>query len=67
MSFPVLIGGGAVGYLNGDIDDPFTDVDQWDAIFVFEPGVNVLYNISRYVQLEAGLKYRFSSSTDFQP
>ena len=67
MSFPVLLGGGAVGFLDGDIDDPFTDVNDWEAVFVFEPGISVLYNISRYVQLEAGLKYRFSSSINFIP
>ncbi len=70
LSFPILIGGGAAGYINDDwSDDEFEqnrDKD-WDAIFVVEPGINVLYNISRYVQLETGMKYRFSSKVDLSP
>lgn len=67
MSFPVLIGAGAAGYLGNNFDDrvdPDFDDDDIDAVFVLEPGVNVLFNISRYVQLEAGVKYRFSSKLD---
>lgn len=67
LSFPVLIGGGAMGYVNTNWDDDEAEQyqeDQWDAIFVVEPGVNVLYNISRYVQLEMGIKYRFSSKAE---
>ncbi|GAA4272670.1 hypothetical protein U6A24_07945 [Aquimarina gracilis] len=29
-----------------------------------EPGINVLFNISRYAQIEAGIKYRFSSKIE---
>ncbi len=66
LSIPILVGGGAVGFLNGDIDDPFTDVDDWEGIFVFEPGISIQYNISRYVQLETGVKYRITSNTQFR-
>jgi len=69
LSFPLLIGAGAIGYTTNDfedfedefIDDEFDDVD---VIFVLEPGVNALFNISRYLQLEAGIKYRFSNKID---
>ncbi len=67
LSFPILIGGGATGYINDDWnDDEFEEnrEQDWDAVFVVEPGINVLYNISRYVQLETGMKYRFSSKVD---
>lgn len=68
LSFPLLIGAGAVGY----IDDNFNDEDfgedlnedDFDAVFVAEPGINVLFNVSRYLQLEAGVKYRFSSKIE---
>lgn len=67
ISFPVLIGGGAIGVLEGDIDDDSTiHDDDWDPVFVIEPGANILYNINRYVQLEAGVKYRFSSRVNFE-
>lgn len=71
LSFPVLIGGGAAGYINTDwVNNEEAEryqEDQWDALFVVEPGVNVLYNLSRYVQLEAGIKYRFSSKVELSP
>ncbi|MEP1488375.1 MAG: hypothetical protein ABJK28_08100 [Algibacter sp.] len=68
LSFPLLIGGGAVVLLDGDIEDAehTIDDDDWDAIFVVEPGINILYNISRYIQLEAGVRHRFSSKIDLE-
>lgn len=72
LSFPILIGGGATGYVNTEWTEEEAeryqeDEDQWDAVFVVEPGVNILYNISRYVQLETGVKYRFSSKVELSP
>ncbi|MDC6366108.1 MULTISPECIES: hypothetical protein [Flavobacteriaceae] len=66
LSFPVLIGAGGFGYLGNDFDDPIEDVDEddVDAVFIVEPGVSVLFNISRYLQLEAGMKYRISSKLE---
>ncbi len=67
LSFPVLIGAGGVGYFGNNFDDPIDEdinEDEIDAIFVLEPGMSVLFNVSRYVQLEAGVKYRFSSKLD---
>nr|WP_299382809.1 hypothetical protein [Allomuricauda sp.] len=67
LSFPILIGAGGVGYFGNNFDDPIDediDEDEIDAIFVVEPGVSVLFNVSRYVQLEAGVKYRFSNKLD---
>ncbi|MDC6390479.1 hypothetical protein PP182_17450 [Maribacter sp. PR1] len=68
LSFPVLIGGGGVGYVNHDAIVQEEDVDltedDIDAVFILEPGMNVLFNISRYVQLEAGVRYRFSSEIE---
>ncbi|MEC3908144.1 hypothetical protein VOI54_14025 [Tamlana sp. 2201CG12-4] len=67
LSVPVLIGGGAVGLVRGDIDSGEWEDDDWQPVFVFEPGINALYNISRYIQFEAGFKYRFSSRINIQP
>lgn len=66
LSFPVLIGGGAVGFLKGDIDDTLIEDPDWEAVFVVEPGISILYNVSRYLQLEAGVKHRFSSRLNLQ-
>src|SRR5690606_24011926 len=68
LSFPLLIGGGAVGYVDRVAfhnDEEFElEEGQVDAIFVLEPGIGLLFNISRYVQLEAAIKYRFSSQIE---
>ena len=68
LSFPVFIGGGVAGYVDrdkieNDEDFDFED-DDLDPIFVLEPGVSALFNISRYAQIEAGVKYRFSSKIE---
>ncbi len=68
LSFPVLIGGGGLGY---DGDQSWHSggkaYNNWDFMFVVEPGASILYNISRYLQVEAGVKYRFSSRIDLNP
>ena len=66
LSFPLLVGVGAIGYTTDDFhdfDDNFinNEYDNVDAIFVIEPGINALFNVSRYLQVEAGVKYRMSN------
>lgn len=67
LSFPVLIGGGGIGLIKNDFHNDEISDDDWKPIFVLEPGINILYNISRYIQFEAGVKYRFSSKINLQP
>lgn len=72
LSFPLLIGAGGVGYVENNFRDPDyieEDLtgDDINAVFVAEPGVSALFNISRYLQLEAGVKYRFSSRINLPP
>jgi hypothetical protein len=68
VSFPLMIGGGGVTILekkaNGEFDDAPLENDtyDYDSFFIIEPGVNILYNISRFVQIETGIRYRFSGS-----
>lgn len=71
LAIPILIGGGAVAY----VDQYFNDfiefegiyIEEWGAFFVFEPGLSFQYNISRFIQVEAGVKYRFSSDLNLYP
>ncbi|MEW7290418.1 hypothetical protein [Aquimarina sp. 2304DJ70-9] len=72
LSFPLLIGAGAAGA--GYFELNLTEEEEakernslFSSLYVVEPGVNVLYNISRYVQLEAGIKYRFSGKAVLTP
>ncbi len=70
LSFPLLIGGGAVALIDdvgNDDEQVVINKNDWKHVFVVEPGVNVLYNINRYIQLEAGLKYRLSSRVSLTP
>lgn len=71
LSFPVLIGAGVMGYIDSDFDydngEPDPKIKESDAIFILEPGINMLYNVSRYIQIEAGIRYRFSSKIDLTP
>ncbi|WP_034042381.1 hypothetical protein [Wocania ichthyoenteri] len=68
VSFPVLIGGGAITLLEereqGGYEFTSDEYENgkfdFDHFFIIEPGVNLLYNISRFVQIETGIKYRFS-------
>jgi len=65
LSFPLLVGGGAMGRKKEDFQNTTHNQDRgpndWESFFISEPGMNILYNISRYVQLELGARYRFSS------
>tara|TARA_R110002050_G_scaffold233063_2_gene368753 strand:- start:21978 stop:22643 length:666 start_codon:yes stop_codon:yes gene_type:complete len=67
LSFPVLIGGGGIGLVRNNLRNAEISDDDWKPIFVVEPGVNILYNISRYIQFEVGIKHRFSSKINLQP
>ncbi len=69
VAFPIVIGAGAAGIIEDNVyDNDFFEnyEDEWEGMFVVEPGVSVLYNINRYVQLESGIKYRFTSKVDFE-
>lgn len=70
LSFPLLIGGGAVGYIEDDYDerfDPEPTEDDFDAVFIIEPGISAQFNLSRYLQIEVGVTYRFSSEIELRP
>jgi hypothetical protein len=71
LSFPLLIGAGGIGYIDDNFDDEHFDEDfdedDFDPFFVAEPGVHLLFNVSRYLQLEAGVKYRITSKVDLRP
>lgn len=70
VSFPTLIGGGIVTYRGLDTlenDDVELEEKDFDNFFIVEPGINILYNFSRYTQLETGLRYRFTSDYNLSP
>ncbi|WP_456438931.1 hypothetical protein [Psychroserpens sp.] len=70
VSFPTLIGGGIVTYKGIDTleneDVELVDKD-FDDFFIVEPGINILYNFTRFTQLETGIRYRFTSNYNLSP
>ncbi len=63
LSFPLLTGAGAVTTIEETAGD--YDAEDWDPIFVVEPGVSIQYHINRFIQIEASVKHRFSSKVNF--
>ena len=65
-----LIGGGEVRYRNAMFDEMKNEDYDWeskwdhDQIFVFEPSVNVILNLSRWARAGFGASYRYVSGVD---
>jgi hypothetical protein len=66
LSFPTLIGAGGIGYLKhwgeyaDDNDYPSVDEDSY-AFFVFEPGVELEFNVIRWARLAIFCSYRLTT------
>ncbi|RLA60939.1 MAG: hypothetical protein DRQ89_12075 [Epsilonproteobacteria bacterium] len=63
ISFPILIGGGGVStipynYKNENYKD-YTY--NYDVFFVFEPAVEIEFNVVEFFRLSAGVSYRFTN------
>ncbi len=66
ISLPMLIGAGGVGYLRhwGDYDDnhAYHNVDEDSyAFFVFEPGIEVEFNLLNWMRMSVVGSYRLTS------
>jgi len=63
ISFPILIGGGGVS----TIPDNYNDWDygkyqyNYDIFFVFEPGVEIEFNVVNFFRLAVGSSYRLTN------
>jgi hypothetical protein len=62
LSFPVLIGAGALGYRYGqfgnDMNLDFNFDRKFDTFFVIEPGANLELNVVSFFRITAGASYR---------
>lgn len=66
VSFPILIGGGGVSLVDLYNEDfwghPYPGYEyDYDAYFVFEPGVELEFNLARFFRLAAAVSYRHTS------
>lgn len=70
ITVPVLIGAGGVAYVNNywnNYNDPYYPYDYHedaDAFFVIEPGIEIEFNMVKFMRLAVGGYYRFTSSLD---
>jgi hypothetical protein len=69
VAFPLLIGGGGAAYStwgpndwhNSNYQDPYNDAYAWDSYFVIEPGVVIGINLLKFMRLDTGVSYRYTS------
>ena len=62
VSFPILIGGGAISTIpNNYLDNSFDPFYNYDVFFVFEPGVELELNMVKFFRLGLGASYRFTN------
>lgn len=67
FTVPVLIAGGAVSMAP---EDYWNTTHHWDpsykndVIFVFEPGIEIELNLTRFMRLSGGASYRLTSEVD---
>ena len=68
LSFPVTIGAGGMTYIerNGIFDNPGVNpfIEDSQAFFVVEPGVEVDLNVLKFMRVAFGASYRFTSDID---
>lgn len=69
VSFPILIGAGGISYVNqyyGGSYDPYypSYYNEADAFFVLEPGVEVEFNMVKFMRIGLGVYYRYTSNLD---
>ncbi len=71
LTVPLLIGGGGVTYSTWGADDWNTNHEPthdeayvWDSYFVVEPGVMIGVNLFKFMRLDAGISYRYTSNID---
>jgi len=71
VSFPILIGGGGVAATPSSWNhaEPYYENNYYyatDAYFVFEPGVEVEFNITKFFRIAVGGSYRYTSDIYLQ-
>jgi hypothetical protein len=69
-SVQVLIGGGSVSFRDADNEDSGDRFDEdrfEDELFVIEPTVHLMLNVTSFLRIGGGASYRFVSGSDLPP
>ncbi|MGD2034226.1 MAG: hypothetical protein PVF73_04160 [Bacteroidales bacterium] len=67
LSFPVLFGIGGASYTTFVNDDEYeqeNEVEESSVYFVIEPGVEIEFNLIRFMRMAGFFSYRFTSDLD---
>lgn len=59
FSFSTLIGAGGVGYRSSISDDDFNEDTNGKSVFVIEPTLNIMLNVTNYFRIGLGASYRY--------
>jgi|APIni6443716594_1056825.scaffolds.fasta_scaffold14327_2 hypothetical protein len=67
ISFPILLGGGAIGrsvLIDYNYPYNYTEfyVENFESFMIAEPGVEIEFNIARWMRLGVGATYRFTTT-----
>ncbi len=62
VSFPLMVGGGAAVYSRKPVLGEKV-VEDSKAMFVVEPGVELEFNVIRFVRMSFGMNYRYTTNT----
>lgn len=72
IALPITIGGGGIGYSINRYDDNNWD-HNWDddytngrGFLLFEPGIEVEFNVMRHFRFAVGASYKFTSKIDLR-
>ena len=68
ISVPILLGIGGISVIDDhhDWDNWVFDDSQHDVFLVFEPAIELEFNMTRYLRLAGSLGYRFTSRIDMK-
>ena len=68
FTIPVVVGAAGIYIYEDDGDFFSSNFDEIEntAAFVFEPGVNIEFNLFKFFRIDLGASYRMVSQTDLQ-
>lgn len=66
LSFPIIIGAGAVFFDTGYYNDYNSHPTNFEPYFVVEPGLEIEMNICRFLRIGVGGAYRFTTDVDLK-
>ena len=69
VTFPIMVGAGGISYIKHwgeyDYENSYIDEDSY-AFFVFEPSVEIEFNIIKWMRLAITGSYRYTSDIDLE-